>query len=77
MSAIDAARNGRQRAHEDLDEPGVESPPRPTVGHSDKFNQDQFADVMAESLKPPAARHPHYVGKRALHEYRTSPGSSL
>jgi hypothetical protein len=29
-----------------LSEPGAESPPRPTVGHADKFNANQFESVI-------------------------------
>jgi hypothetical protein len=81
MAAVDAARGGRQFSAEDIDAPGAESPPRPTVSHSDKFS-DQFAELVGpdgvgrHSVNPSANRHPHYVGKRSLHEYRTSPGSS-
>jgi hypothetical protein len=77
MSALFVVRGGRGFSDEALDEPGAKSPPRPTVGRADRFNQDQFGDVMAASPEAPKkARHPHYVGKRSLHEYRTSPGSS-
>lgn len=58
-----------------MNEPGAESPPRPTVDHADKFS-DQFQGLAGpDGSEPPAGRHPHYVGGEngpSLHEYRES-----
>lgn len=78
MATVDAARNGRQFSDAELDEPGVESPPRPTVGHAEKFNADQFGSIVALHEKDlgydaeadaqgwmndlASKRHPHYIG---------------
>jgi|HubBroStandDraft_1064217.scaffolds.fasta_scaffold929090_2 hypothetical protein len=43
MPAIDAARGGRQFSDAELDEPGVDSPPRSTITHGDKFNQERYS----------------------------------
>jgi hypothetical protein len=76
MAAEDFVRGGRGFSDEVLDASFAESPARPTMEAADHFNRDQFADVMVESLKPPAARHPHFIGGKSVYQYRTSPGSA-
>jgi hypothetical protein len=76
MATIDAARGGRQFSDAELDEPGAESPPRPTVGHADKFSE-QFARLVGpDEAESPKARRPNYIAGQSIHEYCTSPGSS-
>jgi hypothetical protein len=72
--AIDVARGGQYYSDAELDEPSAESPPRPTVGHADKFNADQFQGFVGNDETPKkAAAHPHYVNGRTLADYRKSP----
>jgi hypothetical protein len=92
VTALDMAR-GRyyDKDIDALEATPDESPPRPTVSHSDRFNKDQFSSVVparekdigydAEAdnqsfMNDLASRHPHYVGDQTVHQYRTSPGSA-
>ena len=75
MAAVDAARNGRF-SDADIDAPAAESPARPTMGPTDHLSPDQFAENYITNDEPPAARRPHYIGARTLHDWRTSPASS-
>ena len=76
MAAIDMAR-GRyyDKDIDALEAAPDESPPRPTMGAIDHLGE-QFAGLTPEALKPPAARHPHFIGGKSVHQYRTSPGSA-
>lgn len=74
MATVDAARNGRQFSDAELDEPGAESPARPTMGATDHLGP-QFAGLTGEP-KAPKARRANYIAGQSVHEYRTSPGSS-
>jgi hypothetical protein len=58
-------------------DPDLESPPRPMVGHADKFGPQFQGLVGPDGAEPPAApaRHPHYVGGEngaSVHKYRES-----
>lgn len=66
-------------------EPDLESPPRPTVTHAEKFNADQFQGFVGaqfaglvgpDEAEAPKARRANYIAGQSVHEYRTSPGSS-
>jgi hypothetical protein len=57
-----------------MNEPGAESPVRPTMGATDHLGP-QFAGLTGEP-ESPKARRANCIAGQSIHEYRTSPGSS-
>lgn len=72
MATVDAARGGRQFSDAQLDEPGQDSPPRPTVTHADKFSE-QFAGLVGDggrqSVIPAREYEPGYDAEGELHDW--------
>ena len=53
--------------------PDLESPPRPTVGHADRFNQDQFAGLADDggrrSVIPAREYEPGYNAEAEMQDW--------
>lgn len=69
MSAIDAARGGRQFSDADINTAGAESPERPTM--NGEHLGPQFAWLIGNDATRKAVRHPHYIGENgpSVHEW--------
>ena len=74
MTALDMAR-GRyyDKDIDALEAAPDESPPRPTM--NGEHLGEQFTGLTGKP-EVPKARHPHFIGGKSVHQYRTSPGSA-
>lgn len=91
MSVLDAARGGRQFSDAELDEPGADSPPRPTMGATDHLGEQFKSVIPAREYEPGydaeaemqdfmndlrSKRRPNHIAGQTIHQYYSAPGSA-